>query len=278
MKKLLLLLILLPFWASARNFYLEEGDSLPAGKITAIEARCLLKSVRPGVQTAWSLIWPGGAATIFFDYRGDECEASVEFAGKKAKIAKIDHRQPVSLAVEWSDCIVKVLAGNDELQPLLVMEWCSFPTPGCVRLNALTDRLESKQIMVQTDPHDLSRLMTSHPLDNPDVWEYLDMEADRHTERGGTYRLALIPVEGGFDLIYLDGAAVNDVSWEPGMLKATLRSRGFRNHYQLTWYDPIGRPVPGENYAILDPAAGLLTLTFPSLKATLRLAQMRKFS
>lgn len=274
MKKLLILLLLLPFWTSARTFYLAEGDSLPSDKIDALEARCQLKSVRPGVQTAWSLIWPGSAATLFFDYRGDECAVEVECAEQRARLTKIDAQQPISLAIEWHGDKAVLLAGNDELQPLLELGALPRPSAGLVRLNALTDRLEG-EIMVQTDPHDISRLQTDYPLENPDVWEYLDMETDKRTERGGAYSLAMVPTEGGYDLIYLGGAKVNGSAWRPGMLKATLRTRGFQGHYELTWYDPMGRQIPGENYARLDSDSGLLTLTFPALRATLRLAQKK---
>lgn len=109
-------------------------------------------------------------------------------------------------------------------------------------------------------------------------YRYLDRILNPSTVRlGGRYRLAVIPSPDNhneFLIIYLDGAEVEPTLWKPGMIKGRLRRTSYQGQYDLEWYDSHGEPIPvaADSYAVYDRSTSTLTLTFPALDASIRLA------
>lgn len=111
------------------------------------------------------------------------------------------------------------------------------------------------------------------------LWRYLDRNNDGRRAYPATYyRLGSRTLEdGAIALVILsegdyDGAA----DWPVGRIKAILRPTGFKGHYDLEWLRADGRLAPPESYADLDEEQGILTLSFPLLDTTFRLARITK--
>lgn len=106
-------------------------------------------------------------------------------------------------------------------------------------------------------------------------WEYVDRDNDTDYARlGGEYRLALVSDnKGGYDIIYVSGARVNALSWQPGMLKGRLTPTTFTGRYGLEWYDSMLEPVESEVYATVDNGT-LMTFHFPLYKSKFRFVRV----
>lgn len=245
-------------------FY-SRGASMavPAGEVVAVEMR--------GTGNL-SLRWPGAEFGLSLTEMADELakpSAIVTFNGRRFKAEGIDCHAPNTLSVEWlSDSLARILVGHRELRPLGSL---SIPYPSdsvYARADELTD------LLIETNPNSFARLITGYSpgqLAQAGQWTYLDRETSgRLAVLGGQYTLAQIENE----LIYLSGAMTNSPAWQPGMLKGRLLPTGFDNYFHLQWIDATGRELPGENFARLDPDLGVLTLTFPSLKTTVRLKRV----
>lgn len=104
-------------------------------------------------------------------------------------------------------------------------------------------------------------------------YRYLDRNnAPEYLRLGGKYTLALVETaEGGFDIVYVDGAERNRSKWTPGMLKGHLSPTIFTDHYDLTWYDADLNRLDDECSADIEQGA-ILTLNFPLLKSSFRFA------
>ncbi len=102
-------------------------------------------------------------------------------------------------------------------------------------------------------------------------WVLYDVEARAsQLEAGGNYRIATVADgRGGYDMIYLDGATVNEPQWQPMRLKGRLRATGFNGHYELSWLDAFGDEMPAECGADIE-GGSLLVLYFPGYDAQLR--------
>lgn len=135
-------------------------------------------------------------------------------------------------------------------------------------------------------PH--GRLEVSHFAD-PDVrssyfarstdvmegeWEVFDRSLDELKLRlGGTYRLAVVADNDGYQLIYLSGARKNTDEWEPGTPKGRLDRTSFKGIYDVTWLNPAGVPIDGEIKAQYA-SPGVLNLQFVNHNSTLRLRKL----
>lgn len=274
-----LLLVILPLLAHSKVYYLDSDGRLPEGKISAVEARVSLSTARMGKLSQWTLGWGTDSVSLIFDCRNviegiSEPEVFVLAGGQQTVVKDLDCSGGWnSLAVEWDGKRARILAGADKLNAVMTVDGLKRPEGGNLTVYAPSGKLKISDLIAETDDNDLQLLMTDADLTTIPVVTYLDSTESLSGRIGGEYSLGLLPTDNGFDLIYLGGARVNASAWKPGMKKGTLTSRGFQNHYILTWTDATGRHLPGEHYATYDPAEGLLTLNFPALKTTLRLAR-----
>lgn len=112
------------------------------------------------------------------------------------------------------------------------------------------------------------------------VWEYFDRVNDPDNVRpGGRYRLAVVrsgTISGGYDMIYLGGAAVCRDLWQPGMVKGRLHPTLLLDVYDLQWYDATGNLLDDEASAVYDPNHAFIRLTFPEHHAEMRLSRMTR--
>lgn len=270
--------MLLPLILNAKVHYLDIGSEIPEGAVSAVEARVSLSAARAGRLAKWTLGWGTDSITLTFDCRNmvegiGEPVITVRAAGEERAADDMNFNGGYnSVAVEWEGGNARILAGDERLLPVMTVGGLNRPEGGMFALSSSPGKLKISDLIVETDDSDMESLMTDVSLDGLHVLSYLDSTESRSALLGGNYRLALLPVDNGFDLIYLDGARVNAAAWRSGMRKARLVSRGFQNHYLLTWIDATGRPLPGEHYATFDPSEGVLTATFPALNVTLRFA------
>lgn len=258
------------------------ADAVPRGRIAAVEARVASPQGRVGSETAarWALCWPGAEVGLRFDFRThldgvDEPEVVVECNGRRAVATSGFNVSGGwnTVAVEWGgDGAATVLAGEFALRPLLRLDSLPRPTDS-IRVEG--DRPRVEMLIVETDDADFGRLHSGYgadALEAAERWRYLDRENDPAFARpGGDYELALIAdSQGGYDIIYMGGAVTNAAHWEPGMLKGRIEPTGFAGYYKLEWVDATGRLIPDECFAEFDSGRTVLTLSFPSLQASLR--------
>lgn len=278
MRRLALLLMLLPLLVHSKVHYLDADGAVPEGKIAAVEARVSLSNAKMGKLSRWTLGWGTDSVTIVFDCRNviegvSDPLVTIHAGGNEAQANDLNCSGGWnSLAVEWEGELAKILVGAERLTPVMTVADLKRPDGGNLTVSAPSGKLKISDLIAETDDCDLTPLMTYVDPESLTIMTYLDATESLSGKIGGKYQLGLLPTADGFDLIYLGGARVNASAWKPGMRKGTLTSRGFQNHYILTWTDATGRPLPGEHYATYDPAEALLTLHFPALKATLRLA------
>lgn len=103
------------------------------------------------------------------------------------------------------------------------------------------------------------------------VWSYLDRNlGGNNVKIGGKYSLAIVENnQGGYDILYYDGAKVSFSKWECGMLKGKLTPTQFSKNYDLIWYDSMFNEINDDSYAQIDEA-GILSLVFPTLFSEIR--------
>lgn len=106
------------------------------------------------------------------------------------------------------------------------------------------------------------------------IWRVFDRSFDEDLLRmGGSYTFAMIGAEGGaYELIYLAGATKNARAWSPGMVKALLKPTGFKDVFDIVWYDSEGLPLHNEIKG--QYADGTLSISFPYHNSELRLRRL----
>lgn len=116
---------------------------------------------------------------------------------------------------------------------------------------------------------------SADPLEG--YWRYLDRENNpQYARPGGRYLLAVVKsgsADGGYDIIYVDGAETFRDQWQPMMLKGRLRPTIFLDHYDLEWTDSTFDTIDRDIHATVTEKS-ILTLSFPLLKTTLRFSKM----
>lgn len=149
-----------------------------------------------------------------------------------------------------------------------------FRCSGTVRPSVfVVESSESNPEVLKTD-HDVSKLLqgigfSGNRIDG--VWKYLDRQNDNDFARpGGFYIFATVTNSDKTEIIYLGGAEVADDQWQPGMLKGTLASTVFLNHFDLEWISASFERLAGEMFADLSDDGAILTLSFPELKSKMR--------
>ena len=108
------------------------------------------------------------------------------------------------------------------------------------------------------------------------IWILFDRSFDESRLRpGGDYRLALIAApDGGYEIIYLEGAVRNGAAWKSGMLRGKMQESKIPGVYDVEWLGADFRPLPDTGKAQLE-SPGLLSIHFPYLASTLRLKKIR---
>lgn len=272
----LVLLLFSPFHLFSKVIYLNNGDSIPAGVITAVEARVKLSSARQGRLAQWTLGWETDSLTVTFDCRNlidgvGEPLLTIKCGGVSLPAPGLNFSGGWnSVAVEWDGETARLLSGDNLLELNGELSGLPRPTAGTLTVSAPSGKLAVADLIVETGDFDLSSLMTDCNVDLLDVWEYLDSTESKSARLGGAYRLGLMKTTAGYDLVYLSGARVNADAWQPGMRKARLIATAYQGHYLLEWIDATGRPLPGENYAVLDAENRTLTLEFPAFPLSVR--------
>lgn len=130
----------------------------------------------------------------------------------------------------------------------------------------------------------LSSVFTASPLSADEIaegisnnapysgyWVQLDYDTDGSLLRpGGRYTIALIPdASAGYEIYYIDGAAINPGQWRSGMPKGRLTALNPEGIYAVRWIDVNGEPLPSQAEAQFTDSA-TLTITFPELNSSLR--------
>lgn len=116
---------------------------------------------------------------------------------------------------------------------------------------------------------------STNPLEG--YWQHLDYSADDAFARiAGKYTLAIIrrPDSKEYDIFYIDGAVTNAQQWSEGCLKGTLCPTQFIRNYALQWVTADAATLSDDCHASLDATSTILSLEFPLLKTTLRLARV----
>lgn len=91
---------------------------------------------------------------------------------------------------------------------------------------------------------------------------------------GGDYTLALMPrEEGGYDIIYVAGAAVNAPLWREGMKKGELLPTPFTGVYDTRWTDASGRVLERDIKTQME-SPSMLSIQFPYQNSVLRLRKV----
>lgn len=107
------------------------------------------------------------------------------------------------------------------------------------------------------------------------LYTWLDRENDpQRAQPGGFYKLAVIPDDnGGYDIVYLEGATVNRDSWKTGMLKGKLKKTLFLDHYDLIWYDSNHEPLTLETFCTFTDGT-IMQLDFPLYSTRMRFSRL----
>jgi len=115
---------------------------------------------------------------------------------------------------------------------------------------------------------------SSDPMEG--YWRYLDREMeDQWLRMGGRYTLAVVSndKDGGYDLIYVNGAQVKKSLWQPGMVKGHIKPTIFNNNYEASWIDATMQPIDKDVYANVENGV-ILTIEFPVYKSQLRFSKV----
>ncbi len=263
------------------RYLLAEHPVVPDETVNALEVRVALDDARIGNPRCeqWCVRWGDVSVSVTFDFRNfvdgvDEPKVKIACNGVVGSLDKGFNSAGGynTLALEWEPAgQVTVLFGERELYPVMVLD--SLPRPvGELQIESTTGRLAVSDVMVDVDANNFSRLMTGYSAEElaaATQLRYLDRNSDPQLARlGGRYVLAWV----GDDLVYMDGAQINETRWQQGMLKGRLKPTGYVGYYHLEWFDSTGRRLADDCYAELDEKAKTVTLVFPSLNASLRFA------
>ena len=102
------------------------------------------------------------------------------------------------------------------------------------------------------------------------LWSYLDKNINEESLKlGGKYTIAIIKNQSGYDLIYYDGAEINNKNWQCGMLKGIIQKTSFQDNYNLIWWDSKKNAIDDDTYSTISDFK-ILTLYFPTEKSQIR--------
>lgn len=191
-----------------------------------------------------------------------------------------------TICIDVDERSVKVSIGKDELHQVLEAP-VQRPTgpvqvgylvgPGAsLSIERAVLTIDNEQQVAATSTWTLEALdeylaQSSDPVEG--YWHYLDRDMQGDWLRlGGRYSLAVVGKDGGYDLIYIDGAQVKKSLWQPGMIKGHITPTIFSGNYDLSWIDATMEPIGDDAYATIENGV-LLTLVFPEYKSQVRFAK-----
>ena len=172
----------------------------------------------------------------------------------------------------------RVLMGKVTIDSLDVSRLKFFST-GRVDLHALAYEVspdKAKELMTEWSLPKLNEYFRTHRLKKHEgFWQYLDRTNDeRYAVPGGKYLLALVADnDGGYDIIYCDGAVTMGREWMAGMRKATLTPTIFIDNYNLKWWNSEMDCLSDDTYAGFEQEA-IMSLNFPLLKTVMRFSKV----
>lgn len=186
-----------------------------------------------------------------------------------------------TLLLEWDRGTLNVFAGSKGLDMVMTVK---APLPSSGRCKLISDsRIDVSSVVVEGSEdmtrsllagYDMADVMqrlavSTDPVEG--VWSYLDRETDDSRARlGGNYSVIILAADGGYEILYLDGARVNGAMWQPLMIKGMLKATPFERHYNLVWYDSMMTRMDEENHATLSEE-GVFSLEFPLYRSRIRL-------
>ena len=192
-----------------------------------------------------------------------------------------------TLCVDVDDRGVNVSIGKDELQHVLeapitrpdgTVTVGYLVGPGSrVAIERAVLTIENEKQVAPTSRWTREALdeyfnVTSDPLEG--YWKYLDRDmTDEWLRLGGRYTLAVVRVDDGYDLIYIDGAQVKKSMWHEGMLKGHMTKTIFSGNYDATWIDATMEPIEKDVQATIENGV-ILTLNFPVYNSQVRFAKV----
>lgn len=268
-----------------------------------VEARCEMKqrqSARRG-KAIWTIVMTWGEKAVEIGVAADtewadtesehqELRVTVKESGKEYDLATLEKgvatgRGYNSLVVDAGEGIARVWLG-DHVPVACGSVVVPGGVPDKVELRA-AERIEVEYLLVEARENPAARLTTewtgkdeidiirrversNDPREG--VWRYLDRDVDTaFALPGGEYRLATISDNnGGYYILYLSGGQVNASRWKTGMIKGRLKPTIFADHYDMEWIDSMMEVVTGDATAGFDHSLGIMTVTMPLEKATMR--------
>ncbi len=230
-----------------------------------------------------------------FDKRSMKLEINRVENGKKRLLKSDEISENINLhtgenvmAIKYHHGVTSVMIGNKILRTIHTFETPQHSDEIGVGIivgsgakinltNAVLEFIPSPQIALKSlwDAENLDKYFAEHNDIYEGYWDYLDRTLDETRLRiGGRYRIALVKSDCGYDIIYVDGAKVNDSAWVPGMIKGKLRDTRFEGQYDLEWNDALMKPFNIDVYArIIDNV--ILELNFPIQKSKIRFSKAR---
>ncbi len=277
---------------------------------SVVEARCALaddKMSREGSPCWWGLAW-NFVDSCSYDYIkvrsgntdfGDVFDRRIMILSVIKKIGGVDSivdsvtvRKDIaeirgfnSVALEWRDGDLNVFFGAKTLAKVLSVEM-PHPWKSVGKVVGSGD-LRVEYAVVETRRNPAVTLASGwsvdalydHIANSSDamegIWSFFDRETDDYRARlGGRYTLACVADgDGGYLLLYVDGAEVNASSWKPCMIKGRLSATQYENNYDLKWFDSVMDPMSDEDFASIDMDANLMTLNFPIHRSKMRFSK-----
>ena len=261
----------------------------------------------------WGLVWNyndensycavrlKGANSRLYDAMDERslCVEVVEVKdGKETVLKKENVKNGVDLYDDYNVVMIKYdgLTTHLYLGDKKLLDLCSIDVKynGEMKvgyLNGAASKVEMERFVIKTNKegkHMLATEWTKSNIDdylakngNEDLvigkWSYLDRNIDeKRLKLGGKYTLAVVKnTNGGYDILYYEGAVVNNTKWQCGMLKGTLSPTRFSNNFDLAWYDSVMDVFSDDTYATIDDN-GILTLIFPVEKGQIRFVKDTK--
>lgn len=195
-----------------------------------------------------------------------------------------------TLSVDVEDGNIRILAGRNK--PKAVMETSISRHPGISRVGIMAGagaHVKVKRTLLSYDDSYRMVKLTDWTIESlkqyleksndpmEGIWEYLDRDMEEKTARmGGRYKIATVSNNNdGYEIIYLDGASVNDRQWQPFMLKGSLKKTIFTGNYDATWIESQFKLIDKDVHASIENAV-ILTVKFPVLKSQLRFSKALK--